>query len=183
MDTFGVSKRILKELLSLTSDDYVRSFFTYEGCEQIENSNEFVIHGYLLPRYAPYKNGAYKIRIRIPENYPFTAPDIQLLTYIYHPAVSNDRSNPSFCKECCCNGWSSVMPLHHIIERLVLRIDQPELIDDYCVMNQQAKLDFDRNRSVFNENASKMIRKYATISVTLLNSPIKRQKLHHFTFE
>ena len=100
MTTHTHERRVMTELKILTRHLNVQSYFSYESSGPDQQSNCFCIYGYLLPRTEPYKYGAYRIRIVLSAEFPFRSPILQLLTYIYHSAINNDTSNPSFCIKC-----------------------------------------------------------------------------------
>jgi ubiquitin-protein ligase len=82
-------KRLMKELELLTTDSNVQSYFHYENFSLDEESKNYYIYGYLLPRLEPHKYGSYKVCIIIRRDFPFHVPYVRLLTYFYHPVVSN----------------------------------------------------------------------------------------------
>jgi ubiquitin-protein ligase len=151
----------LAELKILTENSDVKTYFQFQSSGNDKEVNRFCIYGYLLPRNKPYKHGSYKIRIILPLEFPLKSPQIQLLTYIYHPAIDKNISTPRFCTECCCGKW---MPKNHInqwIERLVNVIDQPEASENYCVMNPAAKKLYARNTRRYGKKALAMVRKHS----------------------
>ncbi|CAF3178112.1 unnamed protein product [Rotaria sp. Silwood2] len=165
------SKRLLAELKILTKNLDVQSYFQYENSGIDEKLKEFCIYGYLLPRAEPYKHGSFKVRIRLSPEYPFRTPQMDLLTYIYHPAVRNNVSRPTMCTACGCYEWTPSNLISAYIKYFVNVIDQPEAIGTYCVLNSKAKMLYDENRAEYEEIAlaMKMILKQLDFNSAKIN--------------
>ncbi|KEH21092.1 ubiquitin-conjugating enzyme [Medicago truncatula] len=39
------------------------------------------------PKHSPYQEGVWKIRVELPDAYPYKSPFIGFVNYIYHPNV------------------------------------------------------------------------------------------------
>jgi len=52
--------------------------------------NECVIIGRIFPNSGIYREGAYKIVMKLAPSYPHEPPKVRFLTPIYHPNVNND---------------------------------------------------------------------------------------------
>ena len=113
--------RLLSELTILITNNDVQSYFRFESSEPY--GDKFSIIGYLLPQSEPYRNGEFRIRIIIPKEYPFESPKLQLLTFIYHPTVKDDISNPEFCPTCCCFRHRPISNISEFIKYYVDVID------------------------------------------------------------
>lgn len=76
----GASRIFILDKTSLDDD--------YE--EECSSSKENFIIGRILPHSDIYKQHAFKIEIRIPLAYPFSPPEVRVITPIYHPNVGNN---------------------------------------------------------------------------------------------
>lgn len=156
------TKRILTEVYHLSQNSDVQSYFQYECSGTDVNSCDFRIYGYLLPRSEPYKHGSYKVCITLPAEFPLKSPDIQLLTYIYHPAIKGDASGPHISIKLKHNEWNPKKTIGEWLKTFVDMIDQPRVNnDDYEILNQQAMDLYLHNRSKYNKMAMKMTSKHA----------------------
>lgn len=156
-------KRVMTELKILTMHPDVQSYFYYESSGQDKEWNRFCIYGYLLPRTEPYKNGAYKVRIILPAEFPFRPPILDLLTYIYHPAIENNISQPRFCK-CPHKAWTLGTYIGQWLEHYVNIIDQPDPPHRiYCVRNPEAEQLYYQNKEEYERKALAMVQKYSYI--------------------
>lgn len=55
--------------------------------EKDNNGEYFYIIGRVLPQSNIYNKSAFKMKIRIPVEFPFKPPAVQMLTKIYHPNI------------------------------------------------------------------------------------------------
>jgi ubiquitin-protein ligase len=157
-------KRLTTELKILTMDPDVQSYFYYENSGPDQELKCFVIYGYLLPRTKPYKYGAYRVRIIINSEFPFTPPVLDLLTCIYHPAINNDSLQPKFCRCSHRMVWTVGTRISQWIEQFVNIIDQPDTsyaYGMYCISNPEAESLYLENREEYDRKAGAMVLKYA----------------------
>lgn len=179
------AKQVLTDIKRLTTDPYMQSYFHYESSGDEEKPYIFRLDGYLLPRTKPYKHGSVKVCIRFYPDHPFKTPDVQLLTYIYHPAVNNNVLRPVFCRECCCLKSLAIYTLNAFIHHLVCIIDDPDLLPVPCKWNSEARYLYNFNKGEYERKVSIMIEKYAcprptqsTISLRFACKQLIRRQLH-----
>ena len=84
----GGNKRLLKELDELKENPLPGIIV-----EPVED-NIFLLHGTITgPPNSPYKGYMWKIRMIIPQMYPFESPIFNFVDRIFHPNISYDDGN------------------------------------------------------------------------------------------
>lgn len=81
------------------------------------------------PENSPYRNGIFTIEILIPDNYPFSPPNIKFLTKIYHPNIDeNGRICLDLIKMPPTGSWKPTISLEGILiaVRMLLESPNPE---------------------------------------------------------
>ena len=66
------------------------------------------------PKDSLYEGGHWRIRIHIPEEYPFKSPSVGFVDRILHPNI--DYNSGSICLDVLNQTWSPIFNLSHIIE-------------------------------------------------------------------
>ncbi|GMI71469.1 ubiquitin-conjugating enzyme 5 [Hibiscus trionum] len=100
------SKRREMDVMKLMMSDY--------NVETINDGlNEFNVkfHG---PKESLYEGGVWKIRVELPDAYPFKSPSIGFVNKIFHPNV--DELSGSVCLDVINQSWSPMFDLLNIFE-------------------------------------------------------------------
>ncbi|KAI9175033.1 hypothetical protein LWI28_026415 [Acer negundo] len=100
------SKRRDMDVMKLMMSDY--------NVETINDGlNEFNVefHG---PKESLYEGGVWKIRVELPDAYPYKSPSIGFVNKIYHPNV--DEMSGSVCLDVINQSWSPMFDLLNIFE-------------------------------------------------------------------
>ncbi|CAN1237253.1 Ubiquitin-conjugating enzyme E2 5 [Linum grandiflorum] len=119
------SKRREMDLMKLMMSDYKVELIN-------DGMQEFYVyfHG---PNDSPYHGGVWRIRVELPEGYPYKSPSIGFINKIYHPNV--DEMSGSVCLDVINQTWSPMFdPLNGEAAALMMR-DRPAYdlrVKEYC---------------------------------------------------
>ncbi len=120
-------RRIQKEILDLLYDDtyYLyannKKFCSIDDIEDIDTREIYCnIRG---PDKSPYKNGIFKICIKIPDNYPYDPPIFKFITPIYHPNLYSEDYLDIYNK----NDWAPSLTIKTIILEIYSLMLEPNI--------------------------------------------------------
>jgi ubiquitin-protein ligase len=137
----AIHRRLLREVSTLASSSEVKLYFHYEslGFKNDDPNESFLIYGHILPQTFPYNYGSFKIQIKLPDGYPFIAPELSFLTHMYHRNVH--VCGDDLIAFCChhCAFRSPATPICKIIEQVVKIIDDPVHPCEYRGYNEKAE--------------------------------------------
>ncbi|KAI7749226.1 hypothetical protein M8C21_002833 [Ambrosia artemisiifolia] len=100
------SKRREMDVMKLMMSDYV-----VEPINDGINELNVEFHG---PKESLYEGGLWKIRVELPDAYPYKSPSIGFLNRIFHPNV--DELSGSVCLDVINQSWSPMFDLLNVFE-------------------------------------------------------------------
>ncbi|PSR96687.1 Ubiquitin-conjugating enzyme like [Actinidia chinensis var. chinensis] len=100
------SKRREMDVMKLMMSDYTVEMIN-------DGLNEFNVefHG---PKESLYEDGVWKVRVELPDAYPYKSPSIGFVNKIFHPNV--DELSGSVCLDVINQSWSPMFDLLNIFE-------------------------------------------------------------------
>ncbi|CAK9061583.1 unnamed protein product [Durusdinium trenchii] len=109
------------------------------------------------PMGTPYENGLFRLKIRIPEDYPFRPPRINFETKVWCPHV-NPRHG-SIELDLLSDHWSPALSLAKVIASIIGLLEAPS--DGGCE-NSDAMMQLRESWDAFNQKAREWTRMYAS---------------------
>ncbi len=112
--------------------------------EQLEREESIVTYDLRIfgPKDSPFENGVYNIRVKVDlTQYPFSPPNVEFLSKIYHPNISGSR----ICLDVLSDEWSSAMTLFSIVKSLENLLTNP---------NPDSPLDGQAAEDIYNEDSN-----------------------------
>ncbi|XP_042034709.1 uncharacterized protein LOC121781082 [Salvia splendens] len=159
--------RMQKEFkLLLTDPPPGASFPTLSDYHHVGGDSSLTSIDALLqgPEGTVYSNGVFKIKIQIPERYPFQPPIVTFATPIYHPNIDTGGRICLDILNLPPKGmWQPSLNISTVLTSIGLLLSEPNPDDG---LMHEASRDYKYNRQAFDRDAKSMTEKYAQPGVT-----------------
>ena len=168
----GRTTRLCREIEKLRSS--VKFILDKSPLDDQSGAPSNIIVGRILPDSDPFNQAAFQIEIKIPTDYPFSPPEVRIITPMYHPNISKDGK---ICIALLNEGgtYRPTTSLIDIVLAIIDLIDNPQadhfldagngLFDIFRKRNcfsffKEIGAEYLSNRAEFNRKALEMVKKH-----------------------
>ena len=155
-------KRLKEELKDLSRNP-LTNFGITVGLLDEENLFEWKCT-ILGPSDTCYKGGLFYLKIKFPDNYPNSKPEIYFTTPIYHLNVKFFANGPQPLGHICLstlNEWQNTYSLRKVLPEIFYLFSHNNPLSPYDYTSQARRNEYENNRALFEEKAKYFTKKYA----------------------
>ncbi|KAI0409026.1 ubiquitin-conjugating enzyme [Xylaria palmicola] len=147
-------KRIVKELQECTSSPPAGMTVALASETDLHRW-DVVLEG---PPGTPYAGGVFGLRLVLPPDYPFRAPQLTFATRVYHPNVTNDSVGHVCLGPLKPENWKPAGRLRAVLEAARQLLVEPNPDDP---LEPRIADEYRQNRPEFDRNARSYVARYA----------------------
>ena len=155
-------KRLKEELKDLSRNP-LTNFGITVGLLDEENLFEWKCT-ILGPSDTCYKGGLFYLKIKFPDDYPNSKPEIYFTTPIYHLNVKFFANGVQPLGHICLstlNEWQNTYSLRKVLPEIFYLFSHNNTLSPYDYTSQARRNEYENNRALFEEKAKYFTKKYA----------------------
>lgn len=119
--------------------------------------------GWQADQPAPYEDGVWRVRVELPDQYPYKSPSIGFVNKVFHPNI--DEVSGSVCLDVINQTWSPMFDCINIFEVFLPQLMRyPNPTDP---LNGEAAALLLRDQRLFDEKVRNYVALYATKSALI----------------
>lgn len=119
--------------------------------------------GWQADQLAPYEDGVWRVRVELPDQYPYKSPSIGFVNKVFHPNI--DEVSGSVCLDVINQTWSPMFDCINIFEVFLPQLMRyPNPTDP---LNGEAAALLLRDQRLFDEKVRNYVALYATKSALI----------------